>query len=286
MKQYQLGLYEKSMPSHLSLGEKLIETREANFDYLELSIDETDDKLARLTWSDKEIGKLRELQAETGIPVRSICLSGHRRFPLGHPDPEVQRKSLEIMRDAIRLSSRLGVRFIQIAGYDVYYEPSTGQTKENFARNLALSVEMAAREGVMLAFETMETEFMNTVGKTMEWVERLDSPYLQIYPDIGNITNSALSYGTDVVQDLRRGRGHIIAMHLKETLPGKFREIPFGTGHVRFEEAAKIALELGVRMFVGEFWHTGESDWRNNLKASHEFLRRALENSGPGRFGA
>ncbi len=279
MKPYQLGLYEKSMPNGLPLGEKLVETRKAGFDYLELSIDETDEKLARLQWQDKEIDRLCALQAETGVPVKSICLSGHRRFPLGHPDPSIQKKSLEIMQDAIRLSARLGVRYIQIAGYDVYYEPSTDQTRDSFARNLALSVEMAAREGVILAFETMETEFMNTVGKTMEWVEKLDSPYLQVYPDIGNITNSALLYGRDVLDDLRCGRGHFVAAHLKETLPGKFREIPFGTGHVRFEEAARTALELGVRMFVGEFWHTGEADWKASLRASNEFLRQVLENA-------
>jgi len=279
MKPYQLGLYEKSMPNSLSLGEKLVETRRAGFDYLELSVDETDEKLARLQWQDKEIDSLCALQAETGVPVKSICLSGHRRFPLGHPDASIQKKSLQIMRDAIRLSARLGVRFIQIAGYDVYYEPSTDQTRDNFARNLALSVEMAAREGVILAFETMETEFMNTVGKTMGWVEKLDSPYLQVYPDIGNITNSALLYGRDVLDDLRRGRGHFVAAHLKETLPGKFREIPFGTGHVRFEEAARAALELGVRMFVGEFWHTGETDWKASLRASNEFLRQVLESA-------
>jgi len=277
MKQYQLGLYEKAMPNQLSLDEKILEAGRADFDYLELSIDETDEKLARLKWSDEEINRLCNIQAETGISIKSICLSGHRRFPLGHPDHEVQQMSLGIMRDAIRLSSRLGVRFIQIAGYDTYYEPSTEQTKENFARNLARSVEMAAEEGVILAFETMETEFMNTVAKAMEWVNRLDSPYLQVYPDIGNITNSALLYGSDVLLDLGRGTGHIVAMHLKETVPGKFREIPFGAGHVNFEEAAKFAIKLGVRMFVGEFWDMGEADWKEKLKASNKFLRQILE---------
>jgi len=33
--------------------------------------------------------------------------------------------------------------------------------------------------------------------------------------------------------------GHIAAMHLKETLPGKFREIPYGTGHVDFVNGIK-----------------------------------------------
>ena len=277
MRNYRLGLYEKSMPGSLSIGEKLREAGAAGFDYLELSIDETDEKLARLDWSKSEIGALREVQEETGVPIGSICLSGHRRFPLGHPDPEVQRQSLAIMEKAIRLAARLGARIIQVAGYDVYYEASTAATAENFARNLMLSVEMAARWGVTLAFETMETEFMNTVGKAMSWVEKADSPYLQVYPDLGNITNAALAAGRDPLADLREGKGHIVALHLKETKPGIFREVPYGTGHVRFAESAAAALDLGVRLFVGEFWYTGEADWRKTLVSSERFLRQALD---------
>ncbi len=29
----------------------------------------------------------------------------------------------------------------------------------------------------------METAFMNTVGKAMAYVDRIQSPYLQVYPD-------------------------------------------------------------------------------------------------------
>jgi predicted hexulose-6-phosphate isomerase len=277
MRKYRLGLYEKSMPGSLTLAEKLGETGRAGFDYLELSIDETDEKLARLDWSGAEILTLREAQEETGVPIGSICLSGHRRFPLGHPDPDVQRESLAIMGKAIRLAARLGARIIQIAGYDVYYEASTAATAENFARNLLRSVEMASRWGVLLAFETMETDFMNTVGKAMAWVRKADSPYLQVYPDLGNITNAALAAGLDPLADLREGKGHIAALHLKETKPGIFREVPYGAGHVRFAEAAEAALEMGVRLFVGEFWYTGEPDWRKTLASSERFLRQALD---------
>ena len=45
MKSYLLGQYEKSMPSNLSWIDKLTLSREFGFDYLEMSIDETDEKL-------------------------------------------------------------------------------------------------------------------------------------------------------------------------------------------------------------------------------------------------
>jgi L-ribulose-5-phosphate 3-epimerase/hexulose-6-phosphate isomerase len=274
---YQLGLYEKSMPGTLSLSEKLRETRNAGFDYMELSIDETDEKLKRLQWNQAERTALRHAMEDTETPILSICLSGHRRFPLGDPDPTVRQKSLDIMEAALDLALGLGVRIIQIAGYDVYYKPSDESTRDLFAENLARSTAMAARAGVILAFETMETPFINTVEKALYWVRQIDSPYLQIYPDLGNITNAALSSGASVIADLECGRGHIAALHLKETKPGIFREVPYGTGHVDFEAGATAARRLGIGLYGGEFWHMGEENWQGTLTQNNRFLRGFLD---------
>ena len=273
MKEYRLGLYEKSMPNSLSLGEKLTAAKESGFDYLELSIDETEEKLSRLDWSLSQRAELVMDAMETGIPVGSICLSGHRKYPLGHPDEEVRRRSMEVMEKAIRLACDLSARIIQLAGYDVYYLPGTDETRALFEENLRKSVQLAARYGVILAFETMETDFMNTVQKAMDYVRKVDSPYLQVYPDLGNLTNAACTMGHQVTDDIRTGKGHLAAMHLKETVPGKFREIPYGAGHINFEQGAAEAWKQGVRLFVGEFWYTGSPTWREDLQVNNAFLR-------------
>ncbi|MDR2798582.1 MAG: L-ribulose-5-phosphate 3-epimerase, partial [Treponema sp.] len=237
---YRLGLYEKAMPLSLSFAEKFDEAKKAGFDYLELSVDETDEKLSRLDWTIEDIKIVRRSSEDAGIPILSICLSGHRRFPLGDDDPVVRERSLEIMRKACELALSIGVQVIQIAGYDVYYKSSTETTKAFFMENLARSVEYAAGTGVVLAFETMETPFMNTVQKAMDWIKKINSPWLKVYPDLGNITNAAKSEGGDVMQDLETGRGNIAALHLKESKPNVFREVPYGTGHVDFASACRM----------------------------------------------
>lgn len=277
MAKYRLGLYEKSMPNELSITEKLKEAKESGFDYLELSIDETDEKLARLDWTEEVYQEILHAVKALEIPIGSICLSGHRRFPLGSMDENIRNQSLDIMEKAIELASKLGARIIQLAGYDVYYETGSEQTKQYFLENLAHCAEMAAKAGVILGFETMETPFMDTVKKSMDWVHQINSPYLQIYPDIGNITNAALIYGGDPVEDLKSGHSHLVAVHLKETVPGVYREVPYGTGHVDFMAVSKEVLSQGVRMFVGEFWHTGEENWREILRENGLFLRRILD---------
>ena len=54
MKAYELGQYEKSMPNDLTWKEKLQLCREFGFDYLEMSVDESEEKLARLSYTQAE----------------------------------------------------------------------------------------------------------------------------------------------------------------------------------------------------------------------------------------
>ena len=245
-KNYRLGLYEKAMPDELSLVEKLEATARSGFDYMEISIDETEEKLARLKLGGEELSRLVNAMDGSGISIDSMCLSGHRKYPLGSSDTAIRRRSMEIMAGAIDFAAKTGIRIIQLAGYDVFYEDSTPTTRRYFEDNLRLSVAMAAQRGVMLAIETMDTDLMNTVAKTMSYVQRINSPYLQVYPDIGNIANSASALGADPFEDLKAGDGHIAAMHLKETLPGKYRGIPYGKGHVDFDNFIRMAHILGV----------------------------------------
>lgn len=276
-KEYTLGLYEKAMPASLSWKEKMLVAKKAGYDFIEISIDETDDKLARLDMSRKERAELLNLMEQTGMPIRTMCLSGHRKYPLGSLDEQTRSRGMEIMEKAIILAEDLGVRIIQLAGYDVYYEKGNEQTEKLFSENLKKATEMAAKKGILLGFETMETEFMNTVEKAMKYVHKVDSVYLNVYPDLGNITNAAKTYGKDVLDDLETGRGRLVAMHLKETVPGRFREIPFGTGHVDFGKGIKKAWELGVRRYVTELWYTGNPEWEKDLDFAVSMMSKILD---------
>lgn len=276
-KAYTLGLYEKSMPSTLSWKEKMEAAKEAGFDFIEISIDETDEKLKRLDMSKEERLELIKEMYETGVPIRTMCLSGHRKYPLGSNDPKTEQRGMEIMEKAIQLADDLGIRIIQLAGYDVYYEEGSKETRERFEKNLKKAVNMAAKAGVLLGFETMETEFMNTVEKAMKYVNIVNSTYLNVYPDCGNIKNAAVTYGTDVLADLKTGYGHVTSMHLKETVPGKFREIPFGTGHVDFEAMIETAWSIGIRKYVTEFWYTGNPEWKEDLSFARKMMGDILD---------
>ena len=279
MRDIRLGLYEKALPPQLGFEEMLSAARRAGFDFLELSIDETDERQRRLEWSAAERNRLLAAMREAGLPIRTMCLSGHRKYPLGSHDAAIRARAVEIFERAAELADDLGIRVIQLAGYDVHYEEGDERTRAWFEENLRRCVMYAARFGILLGFETMETPFMDTVAKAMRYVRAVDSPYLGVYPDLGNLTNAAKLYQSDLYRDIAAGRGRLLAMHLKETRPGVYREMRFGEGHVDFPRGIEAARAQGVRLFVAECWYDGAEGWREGLAGVRSFIGRAMGES-------
>ena len=271
---YLLGLYEKALPDFDSWEEKLESAAAGGFDWLEISVDESDKKLARLHSGPEQRAEIRNACANTGVQLRTMCLSGHRKYSLGSRSRLTRQRSMDIMKRAVDLSAELGIRHIQLAGYDVYYEQHGEDTEALFLQGLSEAAEYAASQGVIMGFETMETPFMDTVEKSMRYVQHVNSPDLGIYPDSGNLKNAAVVYGSDVVADLRLGQGHIVAAHLKETLPGVYRDMHFNTGgHTEYVPCIRELLRQGVRMFTGEFWYHGEENYKELISEASAFLR-------------
>ena len=127
-----VGIYEKALPKDIGWTERFDAARSAGYDFVEISIDETEERMARLDWSTKERLAFIRASLETGMPVPTMCLSGHRKIPFGSADPAIRAQAWELMAKAIRFSGDTGIRVIQLAGYDVYYEPATLESRERY----------------------------------------------------------------------------------------------------------------------------------------------------------
>jgi hexulose-6-phosphate isomerase len=252
-----LGIYEKALPKDIDWPTRLALAKALDFDFVEMSIDETDERLTRLSWTKAERAAFSAAVREFGIAVPSICLSAHRRFPFGSRDAATRVKARDIMRRAIDLCVDVGIRTIQIAGYDVYYEEIDAGTRERFIEGMQWSVREASKGQVMLAVEVMETAMMNSISRWREFDHLINSPYFCVYPDLGNLT----ACGNDVDAELRGGIDKIVAIHLKDALrvtddfPGQFRDVPFGEGCVDFKACFATLADLGYRgPFLMEMW--------------------------------
>ena len=277
-----LGLYEKALDPQDDWRTRLTKTKAMGFDFMEISIDETDARLARLDWTREQQEELRRICYETGVPLQSMCLSAHRRFPFGSGDEKIRAQAYEVMEKAVDLCLALGVRVIQLAGYDVYYEPSTPESVRLFREGMAWAAKLAAKKQVMLAMEIMDTPFMNSISKHMAYEGMLHSPWYKVYPDMGNISAWPEN---DVDFEFEQGIASIVAVHLKDTLavtkefPGKFKCVPFGTGCVDFPKRFAQSERLGYRgPYMIEMWYApGTEDVAEVLQAKQWLERQFAE---------
>lgn len=283
-----IGIYEKALPNSFTWEEKFMAAKKAGFDYMEISIDESDERLARLDWTDEEIETFRSVMRFTGISIPTMCLSGHRKYPFGSKDPKIRARAMEIMEKAISLSVKLGIRCIQLAAYDVYYEDSDDETKRLFLEGMKEAVAMASRAGVILAMEIMDTEFVGTIVRAMHYLKEIPSPYFKIYPDMGNLSN----FSKDVGGEFELGLSETVAIHVKETKPGIFKEVPFGEGEVRFTEIFQKLKELNYQgMFLIEMWADNSScqsigQAAKKIAETYQFVIEKMQEAGMEVLGA
>lgn len=276
-----LGIYEKAFSTDLSWAERLQQAKELGFDFVEISVDESDERLARLDWSVEEIEALRRTCFETGIQFQSMCLSAHRRFPFGSADPAVREKAHEIMAKAIDFAVRMGIRVIQLAGYDVYYEPSTPESIRHFQEGMAWAARQAEQKQVMLAMEIMDTPFMNSISKHMAYEAMLKSPWYKVYPDLGNLSAWPEN---DAEYEIGHGIHSIVSVHLKDTLAvtdtfrGQFKCVPFGVGCVDFPARFRQLERLGYAgPYMIEMWYAPGTDGVEEIRSAKAWIQQQFE---------
>ncbi len=246
-----VGLYEKALPASLSWEERLAAAGHAGYDFVEISIDESDKRLSRLDWTASERSALRQSIAKTGVRIMTMCLSGHRKYPLGSHTQEIRQKGLEILYKAIDFAGDIGLRVVQVMAYDVFYESSDDETKAYFMEGLYRGAQYAGQAGVMLGLENLDTPFVENLSQGLSVIHEINSPWLHLYPDIGNLTAAGYSPPAEI----HLAKGQILGVHIKDALPKIIRGVPFGDGIVPFQETFRALAETGFWGPLGvEMW--------------------------------
>ncbi|MCJ7735201.1 MAG: L-ribulose-5-phosphate 3-epimerase [Anaerolineales bacterium] len=269
----KVGLYEKALPKTLSWKERLVLSRQTGFDFVEIAIDDTDERIARLDWDSGQISEIKNLMRTTGVKIQSMSLSAHRRYPLGSQNDEIRAKGIEILLKAISLALDLNVRTLLVAGAEDYYQDVEQPSRERFKRALGKGFELASSGGLMMALENWDIQ-INTMPKVMEYVNYFNSPWFHTYTDLGNLIYA----GVDVVSQLEYVKGHIAALHIKDTLPGQLRYISPGEGAVPFVDAFEKMAEIGFQApVVLELWTEEFPDAVQIVEEAGKFIRARMK---------
>ncbi len=275
-----VGLYEKALPASMCWEERLTAAGQAGYDFVEISIDESDERLARLDWQAFQRAELRRSIVNSGVKIMTMCLSGHRKYPLGSHTPELRQQGREILRKAIEFAGDVGLRVVQVMAYDVFYETSDNETQANFMEGLECGTRWAGQCGVMLGLENLDTPFVDSITKALAITHGINSPWLRLYPDIGNLAAA----GYCPPDELTLAKGQLLGIHVKDALPRVIRGVPFGQGIVPFRESFQALVQAGFWGLLGvEMWGTmhADQDPLVSITAAREFVDCLVAESWP-----
>jgi L-ribulose-5-phosphate 3-epimerase len=274
-----MGLYEKALPTSWSWDRRLAAMADAGFTFAEISIDPSAERLARLNWPASSKADLRSAIAASGVPILTMCLSALREYALGSRIAATRARGMEIMRRAIDFSVDIGIRIVQVPGYDVFAEqPGDAGTVARFMDGIYQATEWAGQAAVMLGFENVDVPLSESIVFCVEIMRQVNSVWFQLYPDLAN----AAAAGYDPVPELPLCAGHLVAVHVKDSLPRTIRGVPFETGLMHFDDAFRTLAALDYRgPLTVEMWADMDKtgDPVGAVRAARRFVADLVEKS-------
>lgn len=273
----ELGIYEKALQWTGSWENLFRQASRAGFSFLDISVDETPEREARLSWSAAERAAVVAASEKTGVAIGGLCLSIHRRIAPGSSDPAVREQAVRTLLQGIDLCADLHIPVLQVAGYYAYYEEPHPDNRRWYVDCLRRGADYAARRGVLLGIENVDGTDIFSISAGMDVVEEIRSPWLQMYPDIGNIAEQ----GSDITAELRRGAGHMLALHAKDVRRGEPRRVPMGEGIVDWDEAFReLARQAWSGRLMIEMWNDEADDSAERAAHAREFIAAKLTAAG------
>jgi predicted hexulose-6-phosphate isomerase len=266
------GLYEKSICSTLSWEDKFTLIKDAGYDYFEIAIDATPEKLGRLENRGEQL-RIRRASEALDTPLYTLAFTANRFYPLGSEDASVRTEGIRLCKRAIDFASFVGAKTINIASYDEYEKPRNKNTEGLFLDSIKECVEHASIRGVIISLETMDSSFIDTTQKALHYVRAIDSAFLQIGVDPGNIS----AMGHNPITDIPAGGRHIVEVEFKDTRPGVVRDIFFGEGTVDFEACFRMLHEIQYQGFLAaEMWSHDDPAYHPNIYKGAQFLKAKM----------
>lgn len=272
-----IGVYEKALCSSDSWEALFTQVRQAGFTFIDLSVDESPERMARLEWSASQRRAVRRAAETTGVQLGGLCLSAHRKVGPASADPKIREQALHMLLAGIDLCADLGIPVLQVAGYYAYYEPAHPRAREYYLQLLRVGAARASIQGVLLGIENVDGTDITSIRAALSICDDVGSAYLQLYPDIGNLAEQQL----DVVAELAAGQGRMVAMHAKEVLPGQPRRVPMGQGSVPWPEAfGELARQQWTGRLMLEMWNDDAADSVAKAALAREFLEQQIQAAG------
>ena len=162
---------------HAAMVAKLEEYKQLGFDGIEGGSPEI-----------KDVPALRRAVEETGVPVHGVVDGVHWNERLSSPDPKVRDIGREALEQAIRDSHAIGGSTVllvpgKVTGPDETHDDVWQRSIVEIRKVLPLS----SRLGIRVLIENVWNGFCENPDEMRDYIDEIDSPWVGVYFDIGNV---------------------------------------------------------------------------------------------------
>lgn len=196
----------------------------------------------------KDVPALRQAIVETGVPVHGVVDGVHWNKRLSSPHEKDREIGLNALMQAIKDSHAIGGSTVllvpgKVTGPDENHDHVWNRSINEIRKALPL----ASKLGIQILIENVWNGFCEQADQMRDYVDEIDSPWVGVYFDIGNVRKFAPS------EDWIRTLGsRIVKLDVKDW--GKENGFcRLGEGDVNWPEVRKALAEIE---FTG--WATRE----------------------------
>ena len=257
----QFAAMETILPS--KAPDSITEAKEAGYAGIELNVDGPDAATDPI-WTPANRVRMQVKAVAEEMAIPSICLGFLNRGGLTSDDPDVRADARHAIVNAIDAAAAIRAEAILVPFFgDAQIESS--EERDRLVDGFQRLTDAAEAVDVTLAIEnTLDGE------ANAELVDRIDSPKVGIYFDVGN----ALVYGNDPIEDIETLGPDIARVHFKDwDDDGSCR---IGDGHVDYPAAVEALRDIGYDNWVVLETPSREDPIHEatvNLDRSREYVR-------------
>jgi len=228
-------------------GLKII--REAGFEAVELNYTEEMEKKGK-----EYIKSLRDAVLREGLEIASLLTGQFWQYPLTSNNPEKRKEGEDLLTRSIEVCEVLGTDALLVVPgvvgtlwsseervqYDVAYE----RAQESIRK----VVPLAEKRGVYICVENVWNKFLLSPVEMKRFVEEIDSEYVAVYFDVGNIL--VIGYPEDWIRILGKKIKRIHLKDFKLSVGNIWGFCDLLEGDINWQEVIKALKEVGYNSYL------------------------------------
>ena len=235
------------------IQENLMLAKKAGFEGVELALNESGELSMQST--EKEIAEVRKIAEGLGLSLYSLSCGLCWDYRLSDDDATMRQKAKDMVKKQLETAKILGADTILVIPGVVNAEFSSPEKRVAYDRVYERSLEAlnelkkdAEALGVSIGLENVWNKFLLSPMEMRDFIDKIDSPYVGSYLDIGNTLY--ISYPEDWIRVLGK---RIKKVHFKDyriQAGGLHGFVDLLAGDVNYPEVIKALSEVGYDGWV------------------------------------